>query len=105
MYGEKSFSSGFFTATYAVPASNDDASIWLTRPRSGMPLGVTAAQVLPPSRVTLTTPSSYPAQMTLTSVLPGASEYTVAATSGLVMSGVIGPRDSVIVFGSERERT
>ncbi len=105
MYGEKSFSSGFFTATYAVPASNDDASIWLTRPRSGMPLGVTVAQFFPPSRVTLTTPSSEPAQMTLTSVLPGASEYTVAYTSGLFMSCVIGPPDSVMVFGSWRVRS
>ena len=78
MYGEKSSSSGFFTATYAVPASNADASIWLTRPRSGMSFGVTFVQVLPPSRVRCTRPSSEPAQMMLTSVLPGASENTVA---------------------------
>ena len=39
---------------------------------------VTLPQCLPPSRVTLTTPSSDPAQITLTSVLPGASENTVA---------------------------
>ena len=78
MYGAKSSSSGFLTATYAVPASNADASIWLTRPRSGISFGVTFVQVLPPSRVTCTRPSSDPAQMMLTSVLPGASENTVA---------------------------
>ena len=43
-----------------------------------MSFGVTFAQFLPPSRVTCTMPSSDPAQMTLTSVLPGASENTVA---------------------------
>src|SRR6185436_6486117 len=104
-YGLKSASSGFFTATYAVPASNADASIWLTRPKSGMSFGVTFVHVLPPSRVTCTSPSSDPAQMTLTSVLPGASENTVAYISGLFMSWVIGPPDSCIVFGSWRVRS
>ena len=70
-----------------------------------MSRGVTFVQLFPPSRVTLTTPSSDPAQSTLTSVLPGASENTVAYTSGLFMSCVIGPPDSVIVFGSCRVRS
>ena len=39
--------------------------------------GVTFVQLFPPSRVTCTSPSSDPAQMMLTSVLPGASENTV----------------------------
>ena len=77
-YGEKSASSGLFTATYAVPASNVDASIWLTRPRSGISFGVTFVHDLPPSRVTCTTPSSEPVHNTFTSVLPGASANTVA---------------------------
>ena len=42
-----------------------------------MAAGVTLIQVLPWSRVTWTTPSSEPAQITLTSFLPGASENTV----------------------------
>ena len=77
-YGEKSSSSGFFTAMYAVPASEDEASIWLTRPKSGMSFGVMFVQFLPPSRVKCTSPSSDPAQMMFTSVLPGASAKTVA---------------------------
>ncbi len=52
MYGAWSPSSGRFTATYAVPASNADASMMLTRPKSGIACGVTFAHVLPPSRVT-----------------------------------------------------
>jgi hypothetical protein len=32
MYGERSPSNIFHTATYAVPLSNDEPSIWLTRP-------------------------------------------------------------------------
>ena len=43
-----------------------------------MSRGVTSVHFLPPSRVTCTTPSSDPAQITLTSVLPGPSENTVA---------------------------
>ncbi len=78
MYGARSSSSGRFTATYAPPGSNVDASIWLTRPKSGMSFGVTFAQLLPPSRVTWTRPSSDPAQMMLTSFLPGPSANTVA---------------------------
>ena len=78
MYGDTSPSSIFLTATYAVPLSNDDPSIWLTRPRSGMSGGVTLVHVLPPSRVTCTRPSSEPAQRMLMSFLPGASENTVA---------------------------
>src|SRR6266540_1998893 len=72
----------------------------LTRPRSGMSFGVTLVHVFPPSRVTCTMPSSDPAQMTFTSVFPGASENTVAYISGLFMSCVIGPPESCIVLGS-----
>jgi hypothetical protein len=77
----------------------------LTRPNSGMSFGVTFVHVLPPSRVTCTRPSSEPAQRTLTSVLPGPSANTVAYTSGLFMSLVIGPPDSPSVFGSWRVRS
>ena len=49
----------------------------LTRPKSGMSFGVTFVQVLPPSRVTCTRPSSDPAQRMLTSFLPGPSANTV----------------------------
>src|SRR5260370_7740254 len=75
-YGAKSSSSGFLTATYAVPASNDEASIWLTRPRSGMSFGVTFVHVLPPSRVPLTTPSSDPPHLTYPSYFPRATQNT-----------------------------
>ena len=77
MYGERSPSSIFFTATYAVPLSNDEPSIWLTRPRSGMSGGVTLVQFFPPSRVTWMMPSSDPDQIRLTSFLPGPIENTV----------------------------
>ena len=43
-----------------------------------MSFGVTFVHVLPPSRVTFTTPSSDPAQMMFTSFLPGPSAKTVA---------------------------
>ena len=77
-----------------------EPSIWLTRPKSGMSFGVTFVHVLPPSRVTCTRPSSEPAQMMLTSVLPGASENTVRVDLGAVH--VVGdrPAGSRIVFGS-----
>src|SRR5947208_5377715 len=70
-----------------------------------MSCGVTLVHVLPPSRVTCTRPSSDPVQRTFTSVFPGPIENTVAYTSGLFMSCVIGPPDSVIVFGSWRVRS
>ena len=50
--------------TYAVPLSRGDTSIALIWIHSGMPFGVTSCQVLPPSRVTWTRPSSLPAQST-----------------------------------------
>ena len=77
IYGVMSFSSGFFTAMYAPPGSNADASIWLTRPNSGISFGVTFVHVLPWSRVTCTSPSSDPAHRTCTSFLPGPSANTV----------------------------
>ena len=43
-----------------------------------MSFGVTLVQFFPPSRVTCTSPSSDPAQMMLTSFLPGPSAKTVA---------------------------
>ncbi len=45
-----SSSSGRRADTYALPASNADASIRLTRPKSGMSGGVTFLQFAPPSR-------------------------------------------------------
>ena len=44
-YGATSLSSGRLTAMYAVPSSNEPASIWLTRPNSGMSFGVTFVHV------------------------------------------------------------
>ena len=78
MYGALSSSRGRRTETYAAPASNADASIWLTRPNAGIPLGVTLRHVAPPSRVSCTSPSSLPVQMTLTSRLDGAMEKITA---------------------------
>src|SRR4051812_35160093 len=105
MYGALSSSRNRLTATYAVAESNAPASMMLTRPRSGMSLGVTLAQVFPPSLVTLMMPSSEPAQRTFVVRLDGASAKTVAYTSGPFMSRVIGPPDGPIVFGSWRVRS
>ena len=77
MYGSRSFNSGFLTATYAAPGSKLEASMMLTRPNSGISFGVTLVHVLPPSRVTCTSPSSDPAQRMLTSLLPGPSAKIV----------------------------
>ena len=55
-------------ATILVPACRREASIVATVAHSGKPRGVTFFQVLPPSRVTCTRPSSEPAQSS-----PGAS--------------------------------
>jgi hypothetical protein len=65
-----------------------------------MSLGVTSAQVLPPSRVTWIIPSSDPVQITLTSIFDGARANTVAYTSGPFMSPVMGPPECPSVFGS-----
>ena len=100
MYGAKSFRSGRRTLTYAAPALNADASIWLTRPKSGMPGGVTLVHVLPPSRVTCTRPSSEPVQMTFLSFLLGPMAKITAYTSGPFMSPVIGPPDFSCVSGA-----
>jgi hypothetical protein len=78
MYGAMSPSSGRFTATYAPPGSKADASMMLTRPNSGMSFGVTLVHVFPPSRVTLTRPSSDPAHSVLTSRFDGPSANTTA---------------------------
>ena len=72
MYGALSSSRGRFTATYAVAESNADASMRLTRPKSGMSFGVTFVHVLPPSFVTLMMPSSEPVQMTFVVRFDGA---------------------------------
>ena len=65
-------------STYADAASCGDASISATRPNSGIPGGVTFVHVPPPSRVTCTSPSSDPVQITFTSVRPGATAKIVA---------------------------
>src|SRR5688500_15182740 len=88
-----------------MPASNADASIWLTRPSSGIPGGVTLAQLRPPFRVMCTSPSSDPVQMTLASRFDGPTAKIVAYTSGPFMSPVIGPPECPIVFGSWRVRS
>ena len=54
------------TEMYAVPGSKRDASICVTLLHEVSSFGVTSVQVAPPSRVTCTTPSSDPVQMTLT---------------------------------------
>src|SRR5215467_12517422 len=105
MYGALASSRNFFTATYAVAESNADASMRLTRPKSGMSFGVTFDQVLPPSFVTCTMPSSDPVQITLTVRLDGAIAKMTPYTSGPFMSRVIGPPDGPIVFGSWRVRS
>src|SRR5471030_245916 len=105
MYGALSSNRGRRTETYAVASLNGDASIWLTRPKSGMSFGVTFVQVLPPSRVTLTTPSSLPVQMVFTFFLLGPTEKITAYTSGPFMSPVIGPPLGPCVFGSWRVRS
>src|SRR5512139_2304223 len=105
MYGEKSLSSGLRTEMYAVPEAKLDASIWLTRPKSGISLGVTFAHVFPKSRVTCTSPSSDPVQMTFASRLPGPTEKITPYTSGPFMSPVIGPPDFSCVSGACRVRS
>ncbi len=50
----------------------------LTRPKSGIPFGVTLLQFLPPFRVTWIIPSSEPAQSTFTSRFEGPSAKTTA---------------------------
>src|SRR5512143_1532875 len=105
MYGALSSSSGRLTATYALAESNADASMMLTRPKSGMSFGVTLLHVLPPSFVTLMMPSSEPVQMTFVVRLDGPRAKMTAYTSGPFMSRVIGPPDGPIVFGSWRVRS
>src|SRR5665213_4483100 len=105
MYGARSLSSGRFTATYAAPPSNADASMMLTRPKSGIPLGVTLVQCAPPSRVTYTSPSSDPVQITFVLSLDGPIAKIVPYTSGAFMSCVIGPPDGPMVAGSWRVRS
>src|SRR6476661_10559123 len=105
MYGARSSSRGRRTETYARPVSNADASIWLTRPNSGMPGGVTFVHVFPPSRVTCTRPSSEPVQITFTSRFDGPTLKITPYTSGPFMSPVIGPPDFPWVFGSWRVRS
>src|SRR4051812_18698396 len=75
------------------------------RANSSSPCGVTVFQFDPPSRVTETTPSSDPAQMTLPSFGDGAIVNTVAYVSTPVLSFVIIPPDDPIVFGSCRVKS
>src|SRR5512143_2138545 len=105
MYGALSSSSGRLTATYALAESNAEASMMLTRPKSGMSFGVTLLHVLPPSFVTLMMPSSEPVQITFVVRLDGATAKITAYTSGPFMSRVIGPPDGPIVLGSCRVRS
>src|SRR5450432_3006736 len=105
MYGARSLSSGRRTETYAAPSLNADASIWLTRPKSGICFGVTFVHVLPPSRVTCTSPSSEPVQIVLTDFLLGPTAKITPYTSGPFMSPVIGPPDFSCVLGSWRVRS
>src|SRR5450432_3299837 len=63
----------------------------LTVPHSGMPLGVTLAQFLPPSEVTCTSPSSDPAQIRSFCTGDSTTEKIVSYTSTPVLSLVIGP--------------
>ncbi len=57
---------------YAAPASNGETPIWYTRPSTSFARPGkwpdTLLQVFPPSRVTCTSPSSVPTQITLESV-------------------------------------
>src|SRR5579872_2620966 len=75
------------------------------RAKSGMSFGVTFVQVLPPSRVRNTYPSSEPVQIRLPSLGDRAIEKTVAYVSTPVSSRVLGPPESPIVLGSCRVRS
>ena len=72
----------------------------LIRVNSGSVGGVAGFQLLPPSRVTCTTPSSEPVQITCPFTGEGASVKIVAYVSTPVWSSVIGPPDGPIVDGS-----
>src|ERR1039458_6680533 len=98
MYGALSSSRKRFTATYAVAESCAPASISDTRPNSGMSFGVTFVQVVPPSFVTCTNPSSDPAQMTLVVRFDGAIEKMTPYTSGPFMWRVMGTSDGPLGF-------
>ena len=63
---------------YAVPGRCGEASTRLIRENSGISFGVTFFQLLPPSRVMNTYPSSEPVQMRLPSFGDGAMLNTVA---------------------------
>ncbi len=88
-----------------MPGAKLEASIWLTRPKSGISGGVTLAHVFPKSRVTCTRPSSLPVQMMLASRLPGPTEKITPYTSGPFMSPVMGPPDFSCVSGAWRVRS
>ena len=92
-------------ATYALPGVLGDASMVLMRTKSGASRGVTSSQPAPPSRVTCTSPSSDPTQITSASWYEGAMAKTVAYVSTPVWSLVSGPPDGPIVDGSARVKS
>ena len=59
-----------------------------------MPLGVTSFQLLPPSRVTWTRPSSVEAQISSRRCGDSTTQAQVAWTSAPALSRVIGPPDA-----------
>ena len=93
--------------TYAVPAAVRDGSIIEMVPNCGAPgrAAVTFVHDLPPSRVTCTSPSSEPAQMTSRCAGDSAMAKTVANVSTPVLSPVIGPPDHCCFETSLRVRS
>src|SRR5579863_964409 len=78
---------------YAVPASYREASIFDTVPQSSIPCGVTFDQFLPPSRVTCTSPSFVPAQITPACLGDSASAKTTSIYSTPILSPVSPPEN------------
>src|SRR5512138_2644182 len=81
---------------YAVPALYRDGSMWRTDPQVGMPgrFAVTFVHVLPPSRVSCTSPSFVPTQISPFSAFDSAIAYTTSAYSTPMLSGVRPPEIS-----------
>src|SRR5947207_14500588 len=77
----------------------------LTVPHSGMALGVTLAQFLPPSVVSCTSPSSEPVQIRSFCTGDSTTEKIVSYTSTPVLSLVMGPPEATCLLLSLRVRS
>src|SRR5499427_10975690 len=85
---------------YAVPASYRDGSILLTVPQTGRfwMFLVTLVQLLPPSRVTCTSPSLVPAQITPACFGDSAIANTTPAYSTPILSPVRPPENPCLLL-------